>query len=332
MTSAENTDLARFIRHIPKTETHLHIEGALPYELLVELDPERFPEAPFFRDLHYKYESFVEFERILIEHAVFWFDSAERYHVACKRMFEKMAALNVKYVEASFHLHMTEFCGLDGREILSAIKSAVPEGMEARVVGGMLRNGYTEKMKPVIDDLHNWDELDGIDLHGPEWLDMEEWTAPVWRRCSEAGKIIKCHAGEFGGPQKIYEALDILGSRRIQHGVRAVEDLDLVKRLSDEGAVLDVCPLSNEKLRVFGSLEEHPLRQLIDSGIICTINTDDPLSFGNTIEDEFKALAQRLGFSRAELAQLAKNGFEHARMDAAEKRARISEIDLALLA
>lgn len=323
-------DLESFIRRIPKTETHLHIEGALPYELLVEMDHEKFPAAPFFRTPDYKYPSFVEFETLLIDHAICWFDSAERYHHACKRMFEKMVSLNIKYVETSFHLHMIEFIGVDGPEILSAIKSAAPKGLEVKVIGGMVRNGYTEVMRPIIDKLHQWDELDGIDLHGQEWLALEDWTPPVWKRCIEAGKIVKCHAGEFGGPDKVYEALDTLGSRRIQHGVRSVEDKDLVKRLADEGAVLDVCPLSNEKLRVFPALENHSLRELVDAGVTCTINTDDPLCFANDILDEYRALAGRLGFSRHELAQFAKNGFEHARIDASKKKELIAEIDAAL--
>ncbi|MBK1878628.1 adenosine deaminase family protein [Pelagicoccus mobilis] len=320
-------ELEDFINRIPKTETHLHVEGALPYELLTEMDEERFPEIPHFRKPDFRYPNFVEFENLLIDHAVVWFNSAERYHLACKRMFEKLVSLNVKYVETSFHLHMIEFIGVDGPEILSAIKSAAPEGLEVRVIGGMVRNGYTDVMRPILDKLHEWDELDGIDLHGQEWLDLENWTPPIWKRCRDAGKIVKCHAGEFGGPEKIYEALDQLGSKRIQHGVRAVEDKALVKRLADEGAVLDVCPLSNEKLQVFPSLEEHSLRELVDSGVTCTINTDDPLCFANDILDEYRALAQRLGFSKSELAQFAKNGFEHSQLDRSSKSEYIRQID-----
>lgn len=326
----ELSEMEAFVRRIPKTETHLHIEGALPYELLVEMDDSRFPPEPFFRDLSYRYPSFVDFENLLIDHAIQWFDSAERYHLACKRMFESMAAQNVKYVETSFHLHMVEFIKVDGREILSAIKSAVPEGMEVRVIGGMVRNGYSEVMKPLIESLHEWEELDGIDLHGQEWLDLEDWAPPVWRRCAEAGKIIKAHAGEFGGPDKVYEAIDVLGARRIQHGVRAVEDRALVERMAEEKCVLDVCPLSNEKLGVFESLEEHSLRELIDAGIDCTISTDDPLCFANTIVDEYKALAERLDFTKEELAELAKNGFKHARLDESVKSQYIAEIEAAL--
>ena len=326
----QEDDLDRFIRRIPKTETHLHLEGALPYELLVGLDEERFPAAPPFRQPGYKFASFVEFETLLIDHAVTWFNSAERYHQACKILFARLAGENVKYVEASFHLHMIEFIRVDGPEILAAIKSAAPKGMEVRIVGGMVRNGYTDVMKPILDNLHLWQDLDGIDLHGQEWLELEAWTPAIWRRCRDAGKIIKAHAGEFGGPEKIYEALDVLGSKRIQHGVRAVEDPFLVERLAQEQVVLDVCPLSNEKLQVFPSLEKHSLRVLRDAGVSCTISTDDPLCFANTLRDEYRALADRLGFSKAELADLAKNGFRHSRLDESLKTKYINEIEEAL--
>lgn len=324
-------DLDDFLLRIPKTETHLHIEGALPYELLVELDEVRFPRNPAFRGADYRYPSFVDFENLLIQHAVQWFISAERYHIACKRMFERMAELNIRYVETSFHLHMIEFIGVSGPEILAAIKSAAPAGMTVRVVGGMVRNGYTEVMRPIIESLHTWEDLDGIDLHGQEWLQLEDWTPRVWSRCRDAGKIIKVHAGEFGGPEKVYEALDVLGARRIQHGVRSVEDASLVERLAQDGVVLDVCPLSNEKLQVVRALEEHPIRSLVEAGVTCTINTDDPLCFANSIIDEYRALAQRLGFTRSELAEFARNGFRHARMDDELRKSCLAEIDAALL-
>lgn len=330
MNPAVAADLERFLLRIPKTETHLHIEGALPYGLLVELDERRFPAKPFFHAPEYRYPSFVDFETLLIGHALEWFNSAERYHVACKRMFAEMAALNIRYVETSFHLHMIEFIGVDGPEILAAIKSAAPAGMEVRVIGGMVRNGYSEVMRPIIESLHLWEDLDGIDLHGQEWLDLEEWAPPVWQRCRAAGKIVKAHAGEFGGAAKVREALDRLGSPRIQHGVRAVEDAMLLRRLAEEGVVLDVCPLSNERLQVVASLEAHPLRQLIEAGVTCTISTDDPLCFANTLMDEYRALATRLGFSKVELAQLAKNGFLHARMDDQKRQGYLAEIDAAL--
>lgn len=307
--------VSEFIKRIPKTETHLHMEGSLPYEMLHELDPERFPENPEFRRPGFKFPNFVDFENLLIDHAMAWFTSAERYHQAAKAVFANLAQQNVKYVETSIHLAITDFINAEGKEIAQAVKSAAPEGMTVRVIGALTRDGYTDTMKSTIDSLPAWEELDGIDMHGREWLELEEWASPIWKRFTDAGKIVKAHAGEFGGPEKIYEALDQLGAKRVQHGVRAIEDPALVKRLADEGVVLDTCPISNEKLRVFPSLKDHSIRHLFDAGVTCTINTDDPLCFANTISDEYEALASDLDFTREELGEIAKNGFRHARMD-----------------
>ncbi len=328
--AASQKSLEEKIQAIPKTETHLHIEGALPYELLRELDPQRFPENPFFRRPDYHYPNFVEFETLLVDHAVAWYTGPDRYHEACKIIFSDLAARNVKYLETSLHLPIIEFTNSDGKELIQAIKSAAPEGLIVKVIGGLSRDSATSVMSPIIDDLHTWDELDGIDLHGQEWLELEDWSQSLWRRCADAGKILKAHAGEFGGPEKVYEALDVLGVKRIQHGVRSVEDAELMRRLSEEGVVLDVCPISNEKLGVVYRLEAHPIRSLMESGIACTASTDDPLCFANTINDEYLALSNRVGLSNRQLATVAKNGFEVAHMDAALKGEYMERIDALL--
>src|SRR3954463_6142159 len=157
-----------FIQALPKTETHLHIEGALPYELLATWQPEHLPPDPAYRARIYRYTSFPYFERILLDNALPWFTSAEQYHVAAKAIFAKHVAQNVRYVETSFHLPVTQFINVPGREIIAAIRAAVPVGLEVRIFAGMLRTDYDGPMRAVIDDLQNWDDLAGVDLHGHE--------------------------------------------------------------------------------------------------------------------------------------------------------------------
>ena len=113
-----------FIQALPKTETHLHIEGALPYELLTAWQPERWPENPAFRARSYRYTTFPDFEKILLDHGLPWFTSAEKYYEAAKVMFAKHVAQNVRYVETSFHLPVTKFINVPGPEIIAAIRSA----------------------------------------------------------------------------------------------------------------------------------------------------------------------------------------------------------------
>ena len=316
-----------FIQSLPKTETHLHIEGALPYELLHAWKPETYPLNPGFHAPDFRFATFPQFDDVLLGHALPWFTSAERYHQAAKAIFGKHLAQNVRYVETSFHLPVSGFINVPAREIIAAIRAAVPPGLDVRIFAGMLRADYAGAMQAVIDDLENWDELSGVDLHGFEQVPTQAWTAKTWARLRAAGKITKAHAGEFDGASRVREAIEQLGVARIQHGVRAVEDAAVVALAAERGVTFDVCPISNVRLRVVNSMAEHPLRALMKAGVRCTISTDDPLVFANTVNDEYIALAREAGFSRAEIGALVRNGWEVADVAAGLRAGALAEID-----
>ena len=315
-----------FVRALPKTETHLHFEGALPLELLRRVRP-GYSRPPASWAPDFKYEDFAHFERELLGMALAWFTSPERYHEAGRLIFAGHVAANVKYVETSFASGALEFAGLDGREVLDAILSAAPAGLEVRVFLGIHHDGAGPRMKPVLEAALGWADLSGIDLHGPEDRPLEPWTAGYWAEARRAGKYTKAHAGEFMGAGFVRRVLDELQPLRIEHGVRAAEDPDLVAEIARRGIALDVCPISNHKLMPGVRLDTHPIRTLFDAGVRVTVSTDDPLCFGNTICDEYAALSSARGFSRAELAQLARNGFEVALLGQAEKARWLGEID-----
>ena len=320
--------LDAFIQALPKTETHLHIEGALPYhELLRTLDPVLYGPDPEFRRRSHRYATFPEFEHTLLRHALPWFTTAERYHEAARVIFAGHVRQNVRYVETSFHLHVTEFIHVPGPVIIDAILSAAPPGLEVRVFAGMLRNAYDGPLRETIDELEGWDDLSGVDLHGFETMPTEPWSFGVWEKMRKAGKVTKCHAGEFDGPKKVRESIQQLGVKRVQHGVRSIEDPEVVKLAADQGVTFDICPLSNVGLRVFPDLVSHPIRKLMKAGVNCTISTDDPLCFANTLTDEYTALAAEAGFTRDELAQVARNGWKVADVGEAERVAWVAEID-----
>jgi adenosine deaminase len=325
------TDLSitrELIQSLPKTETHIHIEGALPWELLEKKNPSKYAEQPAFRDEAFRYDSFEQFESILIEHALDWFDSPDRYHEAAKLIFSKQAEQNVKYVEISFHAGMMEFLKIPGEEILQAILSAAPPQLEVRVFLGISRNAYTPYLSPLLEGaIKGWDSLSGIDLHGLESLPMEEWTQPFWERASSYGKKLKAHAGEFGPAENVEHAVLELGVRRIQHGVRSSESEKTMKLLLDEGVTLDLCLISNYKLRVVDEWEDHPIRSFMEKGISCTISTDDPLSFNNNLNQEYELLVKRMGFTAHEIGCLARSGFDVADMDAEKIKTFQSQID-----
>lgn len=316
-----------YIQRLPKTETHLHLEGALPWELLQTLDPVRYAQTPPWWEDDFRFDSFAHFEGDLLNAAFAWYTSPERYHEAAKLVFCRHQEQNVRYVETSFASGVIEFLGLDGPAIAEAIKSAAPEGLTVRVFMGIHRNGYTDSSRAALDSCHQWKHLDGIDLHGTETLPLEAWASPLWQRLRDAGKAVKAHTGEFCGPGQVREIVEALGVKRIEHGVRAIEDPAVVDFLREQGVALDVCPISNVKLRVSPDYASHPLPRLMQAGLVCTLSTDDPLMFGNRINDEYRVAAEEMGLDRTALALLARNGFSVALIDAAEKARHLADLE-----
>ena len=143
----------------------------------------------------------------------------------------------------------------------------------------------------------------------------------------DAGLLSCPHAGELEGPASIWGALDALGADRIQHGVRAVEDPALMDRLASSGVCLDVCPTSNDCLRVVPSVEEHPLRQLLDAGIRCSLNADDPLFFGASLLEEYELCRGRMGLSDEQLAAVARASIDSSGAPAELKTSAGAAID-----
>ncbi len=319
--------LGAFVQSMPKTETHLHIEGALPYELLHELDPQRWRAHPAFRERSYRYATFPDFEKQLLDNALPWFTTAERYYEAARVIFARHVSQNVRYVETSFHLPVVDFIQTPGPEIIAAIRAAVPAGLEVRIFTGMPRDIFSSPQRRLVEELANWNDLAGLDLHGNEPIPTDPATAAVWANFRDAGLVTKCHAGEFDGAARVREAVELLGVTRIQHGVRAVEDPAVLALCAERGVTFDMCPISNVGLKVVPSMAAHPLRRISEAGIRCTISTDDPLCFANSLNEEYVAISHELGFTRRELAQFARNGFEVADLSLEQKQPFFEELD-----
>jgi adenosine deaminase len=192
---------------------------------------------------------------------------------------------------------------------------------------GVHHDGNTPKMAQTLTECVHWPELAGIDLHGAEDVPLEPWTPALWRAARQLGKLTKAHAGEFSGPDFVWRVLKELEPDRLEHGVRAVEDPRLVEEILRRGIALDMCPISNHRLMPGIRLEHHPIRELFDAGVTITLSTDDPIAFGNTVSDEYVALAERRGFSRRELVELAKNGFRVSLLPEDVKRRYCEELD-----
>lgn len=321
-------DLRTFIRSLPKTETHLHVEGGVPSHVLRGVDPVRFGPPPHTWHPDYRFATFAAFEEFIAGYLAPLFLKPEGYALAAAAMFERLVADNVKYAEVSFASLAWDFLDVPLREIAQAIKSVVPADLEVRLFMGMHHDNWTPKSIPVLEDALFWPELDGIDLHGPEDFPVRDWQRDYWPAARKAGKLTKAHAGELGGADHVRQVVEELGVRRVQHGFRAIEDDAVVQLCLDNDVAFDVCPISNVKLDNVTSMEAHPIMRLIERGITCTVNTDDPFVFGNErLEDDYLALAEAFDLNKADLAKLARNGFTIAACADERKSPWIAELD-----
>lgn len=321
-------DLNTFVQCLPKTETHLHLEGSLPLELAQRMDPEYFASKPDYWRSDFRFTDFAQFQEQFDRYFFKWFVSPENYYESCRRVFADVVAQNGVYVEASFHLGTAERIGdVPFREIARAIHAAKPPGLELRLFLGMFRDHYAGPLAKIVDDAITWDEIAGVDLHGFERPEFQPWSADVWGRVMALGKVTKAHAGEFAPAADVRRAVEYLGVRRVQHGLSALQDETVMQLLRDRDVTLDMTPISNVKLLAVPAMRDHPIKRFLDAGVRCTVSTDDPMLFGNRLNDEYLALATEAGLDRAALVKIARNGFEIADLPAAAKAVYFRQLD-----
>lgn len=320
-------ELAAFIDGLPKTETHLHIDGALSWPELRRLDPTR-PERPEFWEPAHRYGDFEEFLSVCHRHVLEWLTTPERCAATVHSLLAEAATQNVRYVETSLSLGAALRVGTL-REVFAALRAAADAGPvpEVRLFLGFGRADH-HRWAAELEEALAVSEIDAIDLHGVETLPVEPWTVDFFARARAAGKFTKVHAGEFGPAAHVRHAVEVLGVDRIEHGARAAEDPAVVELLARRGVTLDVSPLSNLKLRVTPSIVAHPIGVLHRAGVKCTLNTDDPFLFGSTLREEYAVLALEAGFTREDLVRLADNGLAAALVSAEQRatwRAELAE-------
>ena len=311
--------MREFINRLPKAELHLHIEGTLEPELMLRLAArnglstryrtvDELRSAYQFTDLQSFLDIYYEGAAVLRTEEDF-FDMALAY-------FRKAAEQNVRHAEIFFDPQTHTARGIPFETVIKGLHHAQENAASELNV--------TSKL--ILCFLRHLDESDALKtldeaLPFQEWvvavgLDSSERGHPpskferVFARARDAGLRAVAHAGEEGPPQYIWEALDLLGAERIDHGVRCLEDSRLVDRLVAEQIPLTVCPLSNVKLAVFPDIRSHNLRQMLDRGLKVTINSDDPAYFGGYVNENYLAVAGALKLSESDLQQLARNSFD----------------------
>jgi adenosine deaminase len=332
------TNGAAFVDELPKAELHIHIEGSLEPELMLALarrngvrlaydsvDALRraysFTRLQDFLDLYYQGMSVLRTEQD-------FYDLAWAY-------LARVHGQNVRYVEMFFDPQGHTARGvafsvvIDG--LLRALATAKSElGIHARLILCFLRHLDEADAERTLDQaLPYKDRIIGVGLDSSEVGHPPSKFSNVFRRARQEGLRLVAHAGEEGPPQYVWEALDVLGVDRIDHGNRALEDAALVARLARDRMALTVCPLSNLRLCVVDDLRRHPLRRMLDSGLVVTLNSDDPAYFGGYMNENFRAIQSALDLSASDLRAIARNGFAASFMPDDEKSVALAAFDSA---
>jgi adenosine deaminase len=238
----------------------------------------------------------------------------------------------VRHAEIFFDPQAHTDRGVDLGTVITGLHRAFEEGerrlgMSSHLILCFLRHlsagGPMETLRQALP-YKQW--IVGVGLDSSEVCHPPENFEAVFEEAGRHGFRKVAHAGEEGPPEYIRRALDDLGVARIDHGVRCVEDPGLVRRLREEQVPLTVCPLSNVRLRVFPSLEEHPVKRMLSEGLCVTVNSDDPVYFGGYVADNFSALRDGLGFSREQLRAVAENSFKASFLGEGAKNRLLEEL------
>ncbi|MGG7101683.1 adenosine deaminase [Rhodococcus sp. 24CO] len=303
----------------PVAELHMHIEGSLEPEQIYRLAERNRMDLPYkdIEDLKSRYE-FSDLQSFLdlyfANMAVL--RTAEDFADLTRAYFRRAAAAGVSHAEFFFNPQAHVVRGVPLTEVLDGIMDAVASserefGLSSSAIAAILRDQPVKDAEEIFSEIIRLQApIVGLGLDSAEVGNPPSLFEDVFARARAEGLRVVAHAGEEGPPEYIWQALDILGAERIDHGVRALEDPALVERLVDEEIPLTVCPLSNVRLRVFDKLEDHPLRTMLDLGLIVTVNSDDPAYFGGYVDDNFAELGRAIGLTESERETLARNSIK----------------------
>lgn len=325
-----------FASLLPKAELHLHIEGTLESEHMFALAGRNGVKLPFKTPEEvraaYEFDGLQDFLDIYYAGAGVLLKERD-FRDLCAAYLERAAADGVKHAEIFFDPQTHTARGVPMGTVVEGLAAALREdgarlGVTSRLILCFLRHLSAEEAMATLEAaLPYRSVIAGVGLDSSEKGNPPSKFKAVFERARAEGFWAVAHAGEEGPPAYIAEALDLLKVRRIDHGVRCLEDAKLVERLRRDRVPLTVCPLSNVRLRVFPTVEDHNMRRLIDAGLLVTVNSDDPAYFGGYIADNYRALQKGLGLPSAALARLAKNSFEASDLSDAEKLAHYAAVD-----
>ena len=325
----------KLIQQLPKAELHLHIEGTLEPELMFKLAARNKIKLPFesisaakqaynFQNL----QSFLD----LYYHCTQVLQQEQDFYDLTWAYLQKAASQNVRHTEIFFDPQSHTERGIPfeivHNGIYRALKDAQSEfGLSSHLILCFLRHLTAEQAMTTLEvALPYKDTIIAVGLDSSERGNPPEKFKAVFDRARAESFLTVAHAGEEGPAAYIWSAIELLHVNRIDHGVRCLEDKDLVDYLIAQQIPLTVCPLSNVKLKVFDTMADHNLKQLLNLGVCVTINSDDPAYFGGYIAENYQAAVDALKLSHSEVIQLAKNSFQASFLASEAKEALIREL------
>ncbi|RAS71023.1 aminodeoxyfutalosine deaminase [Lentzea atacamensis] len=330
-----------FIHALPKVELHVHLVGSAGVDTVLEL-ARRHPEAgvPADRDELERFYTFRDFDHFL---KVYWavqsmLKDRHDVHALVVGLARDLARQNVRYAEVTVTPYNHLLDGVSGDDVLAGLASGravaaelgvelawcfdIPGEKGVHAARETLAFALTERPEGLVS----------FGLGGPEAGIGRAQFAPFFDAARDAGLHSVPHAGETSGPETIWSALRDLKAERIGHGTSCVEDPALVEHLGRKGIALEVCPTSNIRTRQVTSIEAHPVRQMLEAGVVVTVNTDDPPFFGATLEGEYLAVASASELGHAEVARLAENAVLASFLPNRRKTSLLEEISAVLAA
>ena len=320
---------------LPKAELHLHIEGTLEPEMAFALARRNgvamaYPSAESLRAA-YDFKDLQSFLDIYYAGCDV-LRTEQDFHDLAAAYLDRAALDGVRRAEIFFDPQTHTRRGIPMATVIDGLYSAIAEartggGVDAALILCFLRHlPADDAMRTLEMAMPFRDRIIGVGLDSSETGNPPSKFRAVFDAARDAGLRTVAHAGEEGPPRFIWEALDVLGVERIDHGVRCLEDPVLVRRLAADRIPLTVCPLSNVKLRVFDRLQRHSLKAMLDRGLIVTVNSDDPAYFGGYVADNLRAARDALGLSRGDIVRLARNSFEASFLTPVERARHIASL------
>ncbi|MEU4643955.1 adenosine deaminase [Micromonospora sp. NPDC023814] len=332
------TDLQTFIAGLPKVELHVHHVGSASPRIVAELaarhegrspvpaDPAALADYFAFRDFAHFVEVYLSVVDLIRDQEDVW--------ILTHEVARELARQQVRYAELTVTPYSHVHRGIPAPAFCEAIEDARKRaeadfGIELRwcfdIPGEAGLPAAEETLRISLEERP--DGLISFGLGGPEIGVPRPQFKPYFDRARAAGLRSVPHAGETTGPQTVWDALRDLGAERIGHGISAAQDPELLAHLAEHRIGMEVCPTSNVRTRAVATIDEHPLRQLVDAGLLVTINSDDPPMFGTTLNDEYAVAARLLDAGPEGLAALARNAVTASFLDPAGKQRIGAEID-----